>query len=77
MPNPLPPPPPRSSPLFNVPMGLAKPEVQVNTGHKFSQPWSGWFRSVYNTLRTGKTQDVTIGGTTLHFVNGQFTGTTP
>jgi len=40
----------------------------------FTQPWSGWFRNLYNVLHPGKTEDVVVGGVTLHFVNGIYTG---
>lgn len=44
---------------------------------KFARPISGWFRNLYNLLRPGATKDVVISGTTLHFVNGIFTGSSP
>lgn len=44
---------------------------------KLSRPLAGWFRNLYNVLRPGVTKDVVVGGTTLHFVNGIFTGSSP
>lgn len=42
-----------------------------------SQTWSGWFRTVFNVLKPGATKTVVISGTTLTFVNGIFTGSSP
>lgn len=44
---------------------------------RVSQSWAGWFRNVYNVLRPGVTKQVVISGTTLTFVNGIFTGSSP
>lgn len=40
----------------------------------FSQPWSGWFRNLFNVLKPGKSEDVVVGGVTLHFINGVYAG---
>lgn len=65
------PPPPRGGTVF-------EPNVQI-----FTQPWSGWFRNLYNILRPGISQTVplpkaTTGGTAgqLVFTNGILTGYT-
>ncbi len=44
---------------------------------RMTRTWSGWFRNLYNLLQPGATKQVTIGGTTLTFVNGIFTGSSP
>lgn len=44
---------------------------------KPTQPWAGWFRTVYRVLQPGATKQVTIAGTTLTFVNGIFIGSSP
>jgi hypothetical protein len=77
--------------VAQLPGSLRRPEPpqreekQVDEGlspvapdpHQLSQPWSGWFRNIFNVLRPGVTKDVVISGTTLHFVNGIFTGSSP
>jgi hypothetical protein len=59
-------PPPRSAPVLE-----AKPTSQIP---HFSQPWSGWFRNLFNVLKPGVTEDVVVGGVTLHFINGVYSG---
>lgn len=73
MPTTLTPPPPRGTKFFEPVPGESADQAK----QKISQPWSGWFRNLFNALEPGKTADVVVGATTLHFVNGLFTGSTP
>lgn len=45
--------------------------------HRLTEPWVGWFRNLFNLLKPGLTKQVVVGGTTLTFVNGIFTGSSP
>lgn len=38
--------------------------------HNFSQPWSGWFRNLFNVLNQGKTTTLVLSGRTLVYKNG-------
>lgn len=67
-------PPPRGAPLFHQPVQISQPNAPVTAAHRFSQPWSGWFRNMYNVMKPGKTEDVVVGGVTLHFINGVYAG---
>lgn len=66
--------PPISAPLVE---GRDDESVKLAKQMRLSQVHVGWFRNLYNLLKPGVTADVVIGATTLHFVNGQFTGSSP
>lgn len=51
--------------------------VQMAKNLKLSRPLIGWLRNTFNVLKPGETKQVVIGGTTLTFVNGIFTGSSP
>jgi hypothetical protein len=66
-------------------MQMPPPELEVTTQRgTFAQPWSGWFRNLYNVLKPGITVTVTtakltVGGAngSMTFVNGVLTKSTP
>lgn len=82
----LTPPPNRATPFFEqaeagpqLPHSLmvqagGQDQPQQPAPRLISQPWSGWFRNLFNLLRPGVTENVVISGTTLHFVNGIYVG---
>lgn len=64
-------------PIVLTPPPPAGADLLDEQTKKPTRPWAGWFRNVYNVMRPGVTKTVVIGGTTLTFVNGIFTGSSP